>query len=91
MQDVDENFDIEKYNNEVLNNSDDNLLNDQLYSIPESNRSYKNESEDDLYPSRLRRPDTVQGVANDDESFNLLKSGESYDNLKQRGTAGFGE
>ena len=110
MKDIDE-FDIERYNqvfhnsssskeetmlitNEDLTNKDEDLL----HSIPEtSNRSYKNESEDEYLTAQrsarnnVKRPDTFQGAPKEEESFNLLKSGESYDNFKQRGTAGFGE
>lgn len=96
MKDLDDQFDIEKYNLVFQNSSEKDKDEDLLASIPgTSNRSYKNESEDDFYPQNrhlIPRPGTFQGVAeNQQESFNLLKSGESYDNFKQRGTAGFGE
>ena len=104
MKDIDE-FDIERYNQVFHNSSsskDETLLitkdEDLLHSIPEtSNRSYKNESEDEYLAAQrsarnnVKRPDTFQGAPKEEESFNLLKSGESYDNFKQRGTAGFGE
>ena len=104
MKDIDE-FDIERYNQVFHNSSsskEETLLitkdEDLLNSIPEtSNRSYKNESEDEYLAAQrsarnnVKRPDTFQGEPKEDESFNLLKSGESYDNFKQRGTAGFGE
>lgn len=94
MKDLDD-FDIERYNN-VFNESESSkeetmLVQNDLILPFVSNRSYKNDSEDENSAQRnnVPRPGTFQGApVEEEESFDLLKSGES---MKQRGTAGFGE
>ena len=73
---------FEKTERQILGNEQDFLASIPEQNMETSNRSYKNESEDEYLSAARKRPITVQGVRKEEqESFNLLKSTESYENF----------